>query len=61
MNEQALRYWNVEQLPGDEGAWSFTVGCHESEETYETRESALEALVDLLSEDNQRLMMELDD
>jgi len=39
--------------------WSFTIGCYESNELYDTRVDALEALITMLDDDVQRLTEEI--
>jgi hypothetical protein len=54
--ERLIRSWSVDE-EGD--GWVFSYICHESEDAYPTREAALEALVDLLAQDNQELLVRL--
>ena len=49
MSEQRISEWAVENN-GD--GWEFTFGCHESEGLYDTRDQAVEALVNLLARDH---------
>jgi hypothetical protein len=50
------RAWSVE-YDADEGVWTFAYICYESEDTYPTREAALEGLADFLSSTHQQVLI----